>query len=135
MALFPRKTFHLNTANKKGFTLIEIVVAALIIVMIAGGFFSAFWGAQHFLNRARHRVQAYNLAVEALDRLKSNYQYLDSKIIPANGYLCSGIGCVIAGEMAALMPLGTDFTYDVEEPQVNGYKQITVKAHWNEPAF
>jgi prepilin-type N-terminal cleavage/methylation domain-containing protein len=135
MALFPRKIFHSNITNKKGFTLIEIVVAALIIAALSGGLLCAFWGSQYFLNRARHRIQVYNLAVEALDKLKSNYQYLDSKINVADGYLCSDIGCVVAGEMAAWMPLETDFTYDVEEPQVNGYKQITVKVHWNEPAF
>jgi prepilin-type N-terminal cleavage/methylation domain-containing protein len=135
MVTFPCKAFRSNTANKKGFTLIEIVVSALIIVALAGGLLGAFWGSQRFLNRARHRIQAYNLAVEALDRLKSNYQYSDPKINVANGYLCSDIGCVISGEMTACMPLGTDFTYNVEEPQVNGYKQITVKAHWNEPDF
>lgn len=135
MAISPCKVFHSSTVNKNGFTLIEIVVATLIIAALAGGLLAAFWGSQHFLNRARHRVQAYNLAVEALSKLKSNYQYSDSKMSIASGYLCSDIGCAAAGDMAAWMPIETDFTYDVEEPQADGYKQIIVKVHWNEPAF
>lgn len=135
MALFPHKIFNSKNINKKGFTLIEIVVATLIIVALAGGLFSAFWGAQRFLNRARHRVQAYNFAIEALDRLRSNYKYSDTEMNVANGYLASDIGCVISGEMAPLMPLGADLTYDVTEPQVDGYKEVTINAHWNEPAL
>ena len=121
--------------DRKGFTLIEIIVATLIIAALSGGLFGAFWGSQYLLNRARHRVKAYNFAMEALDKLRSNYNYLDGEMNVGSGYLASGIGCSIAGEMAALVPLPTDFTYDVTEPQVNGYKQVTIKVHWHEPAF
>lgn len=134
MALF-HHNHNPKVVNTKGFSLIEIVVATLIIVALAGGLFCAFWGAQRFLNRARHKVQAYNCAIEVLDRLRSNYGYSDTKMSVANGYLASDIGCVISGEMAPLMPLGTDLTYDVTEPQANGYKQVTVRAHWNEPSL
>jgi prepilin-type N-terminal cleavage/methylation domain-containing protein len=121
--------------NKKGFTIIEVIVSTLIIALLAGSVFSAFLGAYCFLSRARHRVQAFNFATEALDRLRSNYNYLDEEMSAGNGYSASGIGCSIAGEMAALAPLQTDFTYDVTEPQVNGYKQVTVKVDWNEPSL
>lgn len=131
-----RKAFYAFLFHKKfvtGFTLVEIIIAILIIVTLSGGLFSAFWGAQRFLNRAKHRVQAYNFAIEVLDRLRSNYKYRDTEMDVANGYLASDIGCVIRGEMAPLMPLGADFIYDVIEPQVNGYKEVTVKVHWKEP--
>ncbi len=121
-----------KTFNKKGFTLIEVVVATLILAVLAAGVAGAFWSGQHFLSRARHRVQAFNFAMEALDRLRSNYQYLDEEMSVGSGYLASGIGCSIAGEMAAMAP---DFTYDVTEPQVNGYKQVRIRVHWNEPSL
>ncbi|MDP2980739.1 MAG: prepilin-type N-terminal cleavage/methylation domain-containing protein [Candidatus Omnitrophota bacterium] len=121
-----------KTFNKKGFTLIEVVVATLILAVLAAGVAGAFWSAQHFLSRARHRVQAFNFAMEALDRLRSNYNYLDEEMSVGSGYLASGIGCSIAGEMAALAP---GFTYDVTEPQVSGYKQVTIKVDWNEPSL
>jgi len=121
--------------NKKGFTITEVIVSVLIIVILSTGLFSAFFGTQHFLNRARHRMQAYNFSAEALDRLKSNYQYSsnpsmnigdnhDQSEIEASGILKGDI-----------VNLGGTLKYDVTEPQVNGYKQVTIKVHWDEPAF
>lgn len=121
--------------NKKGFTLIEVVVATLILALLAAGVAGAFWNAQRFLNRARHRMQAFNFAMGALDRLKSNYNYLNEEMNAGSGYLASGIGCSIEGEMAALAPLPDNFTYDITEPQANGYKQVTIKVNWNEPSL
>lgn len=124
---------NLSNHNKKGLTMIEIITASLVIVALSGGLFGAFIGAQRFLNHARHRIHAYNLAVEAIDRLRSNYQYSDSVMAAGAGYHASDIGCAVSGEMASLMPsLDTDFTYAVED---NGYKQVTVTVHWNEPVL
>lgn len=136
MALFPHKIFHSNIADKKGFTLIEIVIASLIIVALAGGLFGAFWGAQYLLNRARHRVQAYNFAVEALDRLKSNYTYSSGSMNIGNDHPATDIeaGGIIKGELSNANINGA-LTYDITEPQVDGYKQATIKVHWDEPAF
>ena len=121
--------------NKKGFTITEVIVSALIIAVLSAGLFGAFSGAQRLLNLARHRMQAYNFSAEALDRLKSNYQYSsnpsmnisdnhDQSEIEASG--------ILKGDIANL---GGTLKYDVTEPQVNGYKQVTIKVHWDEPAF
>jgi prepilin-type N-terminal cleavage/methylation domain-containing protein len=121
--------------NKKGFTLIEVVVATLILGVLAAGVAGAFWNAQRLLNLARHRMQAYNFSAEALDRLKSNYQYYsnpsmnigndhDQSEIEASG--------ILKGEITNL---GGTLKYDVTEPQVNGYKQVTIKVHWDEATF
>lgn len=118
--------------NKKGFTMTEVIIASLIIVVLAGGMFSSFWGAQHFLNRAKHRAQAFNFAMEALDRLRSNYKYSDSGMNVGAGHLEAEIGSILRGELSGL---GATLTYDVTEPQVNGYKQVTVTVNWNEPSF
>ena len=115
--------------NKKGFTLIEVMVAAMIIVILAAGLFGAFMGAQHFLNRSRHRMQAYNFAVDALDKLRSNYQYSSSPTMDiGNGHLDIEIdpAGIIQGDISGL---GETLTYDVTEPQANGYKQVTIKVH------
>ena len=132
MALFLPNS---NNLNKKGFTLIEIIVATLIIAVLAGGLFGAFWGAQYLLNRARHRIQAYNFAVEALDKLRSNYAYssIPSMSIGSNHSETEiEAGGIMRGEV---LNLGGALTYDITEPQVNGYKEVTVKVHWDEPAF
>lgn len=133
MALFPLNPK--TVINKKGFTLIEVMVAAMIIVILAGGLFSAFMGAQHFLSRSRHRIQAYNFAVDAVDKLRGNYQYSSSPTMDiGNDHLDTEIDAagIIKGDMAGL---GGTLTYDIAEPQADGYKQVTVKVHWDEPAF
>ena len=132
MALFPR---NISGAYKKGFTITEVIVAALIIVMLSTGLFSAFWGTQHLLNRARHKAQAYNFALETIDRLRGNFQYSSSPAMDVGaGHAQTQIDAagILKGEITSL---GGTLTYDVTEPQVNGYKQVTVKVHWNEPDF
>lgn len=118
--------------DKKGLTLTEVVISALIITILAGGLFGAFSGTQHFLNRARHKAQAYSFAIEAMDRLKSNYQYSDSAMNTGSGHLETEIGSILRGELSGL---SAALTYNVTEPQVNGYKEVTVSVSWNEPAF
>ncbi|MEK6733397.1 MAG: type II secretion system protein [Candidatus Omnitrophota bacterium] len=132
MDLFP---LSISDKHKKGFTITEVIVSALIIVVLSTGLFSAFWGTQHLLNRARHKAQAYNFAVEALDRLRSNFQYSSSPVMDVGaGHAQTQIDAagILKGEIAGL---GGTLTYDVTEPQVNGYKQVTVNVHWNEPTF
>src|SRR3989338_7240342 len=130
MALFPPNP---KVVNVKGLTLTEIMVSVVLIVIIAGGLFGAFIGAQHFLNRSRHRMQAYNFAVDAIDKLRSNYTYSSSPAMDiGNGHLDIEIdpAGIIQGDMSGL---GGTLTYDVTEHQANGYKQVTIKAHWDEP--
>ena len=132
MDLFPRS---ISDKHKKGFTITEVIVSALIIVILSAGLFSAFWGTQHLLNRARHKAQAYNFALETIDRLKSNFQYSSSPAMDVGaGHAQTEIDAagILKGEVTVL---GGTLTYDVTEPQVNGYKQVTVKVHWNEPTF
>ncbi len=135
MALFPHKIFHPKVVDNKGFTLTEIMVSVVIIVIIAGGLFGAFMGAQQFLNRSKHRMQAYNFAMDAIDKLRSNYAYSSSSAMNiGNGHLDIEIdpAGIIQGDMSGL---GGTLNYDVTEPQANGYKQVTIKVHWDEPTF
>ncbi|MCX5687436.1 MAG: type II secretion system protein [Candidatus Omnitrophica bacterium] len=128
--------------NKKGFTITEVIVSALIIGVLAVGVFSAFFGAHRLLNRGRHRMQAYNFATEALDRLRSNYKYADSQMTltttasDADDHLESEIGTILrGGEFLSL--INHTLTYDVIDigAATDGYKQVIVKVHWDEPAF
>ena len=135
--------------NKKGFTITEVIVSALIIGVLAVGVFSAFFGAQRLLNLGRHRMQAYNFAVEALDRLRSNYKYLDSPQMDlttiasdADDHLEAGIGAILrGGEFLSLInPITATppfLKYDVTDTGAvaDGYKQVIIKVHWDEPTF
>ena len=120
--------------DKRGFTITEVIVAALLIAILAAGIFGAFLGANRILNLARHKIQAYNFAVEALDRLRCNYKYGDSAMIPGS-YACADIGGSIPGEMAGLI---SAFTYTVKpEPplQPNSYREVTVDVQWTEKTY
>jgi prepilin-type N-terminal cleavage/methylation domain-containing protein len=131
--------------HKKGFTITEVIVSALIIGILAVGVFSAFFGAQRLLNLARHRMQAYNFAEEALDRLKSNYQYADPQM--ALTTVASDVDDHLEAELGTAIIRGDEFlslvnhalTYDVIDTGLSaaadGYKQVFVKVHWDEPAF
>jgi len=124
----PRTT---KTLDKKGFTITEVVVAALIVAILSAGIFSAFWGTQYFLNRARYRIQAYNFAVEALDMLRSNYQYASSAMAEGDDYDQTEIvpaAGILKGELANLPE--ARLKYDVDELAANGYKQVEIKIHW-----
>ena len=125
----------LSYQNKKGFTITEVIVSALIIGVLAAGVFSAFFGAQRLLNRARHKTQAYNFAVEALDRLRSDYKYSDSSMALAADHLEAEIGTILRG--GDFMSLSPTLKYDVIDTGcvTNGYKQVIIKVHWDEPAF
>jgi len=134
--------FNSFNQGKKGFTLIEVIVAALIVAILAAGVASAFWGAEHFLSRARHRMQAYNFAVEALDILKSNCQYTYSQMAlttaasDADDHLESEIGTILRGD-EFLSLINHTLKYDVIDTgaAVDGYKQVIIKVHWDEPTF
>lgn len=128
--------------NKKGFTITEVIVSALIIGILAIGVFSAFFGAQRLLNLGRHRMQAYNFAVEALDRLRSNYKYADSQMdlttiaLDADDHLEPEIGTILRGDEFFGLVNHT-LKYDVIDTGAvaDGYKQVIIKVHWDEPAF
>ena len=115
-------------------SLTEIIVSVLIITIIAAGVFGAFVGTEYIFNRARHRLQAFNFAREAQDRLRSNYGYADSQMNVATGHLESEIGSIVRGEMADFTT-GTALTYDVSEPEADGYKKVEVKVSWTEASF
>ncbi len=119
--------------DNKGLTIVEIIVAVLIVSIIGAGMFSAFVGAQYMFNRAKHRLEAFNFAREAQDKLRADYAYTSNPamVVGVNKPEPS-IGSILRGEMATL---SADLTYDVSEPVANGYKKVTVKVSWTPRTF
>ena len=114
----------MSTHNNKGLTLLEVLVSVLIISIIAAGVFSAFIGSKAIFNRARHRLQAFNFAREAMDKMRSNYKYIDIQED-------MDIGPIVRGE--EMQGLDTVLIYNVSEPEHGGYKIVDVTVRWNEP--
>jgi len=121
--------------DKKALTLTEVVVATLIIAILAAGTFSAFIGAGYIINRARHRIEAFNFARKVQDKLRTNYGYTVSAM-DFGTHQASGIGINMLGD---LEPLINEFTYNVftyaAGSQADGYKKVEVTVGWNEPSF
>lgn len=119
--------------NRKGFTLIEVVTATLVIAAMAGCMFGAFVGARYIFRYSRHKMQAFNFAVEAQDKLRADYAYRDTEM-SVGSHLESELGSIIkGGEMTGLSNI--QLTYDVSEPEPDGYKKVTVRVSWDETNF
>lgn len=123
--------------NKKGLTLIEIMISVVIILIISAGILSAFVGGHQLMNRSRHRLQALNFAREAIDTLRCNYAYgsdemlegpHDSATDPA---ICAS-GNIIRDEMANLNSGTLVYTVTLDP---NGYKKVGVTIDWTEVMF
>ena len=120
-----------------GFTLVEIMVSVVIIVIIAGGLFGAFVGAQRFLIKARYRLQAYISEKEVLDKLRSDSQWADNNMSEGlSPHKASDIGVNVSGELSRLLlnvNPDTDFTYNVQGNETDPYKTVTVtlKLDWS----
>jgi prepilin-type N-terminal cleavage/methylation domain-containing protein len=56
--------------SKKGFTLVEIMVAALIITITAGGTFAAYLYARQYSDKFRHRAMAQRGAQEIAEYIR-----------------------------------------------------------------
>jgi len=108
--------------NNKGLSLLETVIAVLIVTIVAGGVFSTLIGSKVIFNRARHRLQAFNFAREFQDGLRSNYTY--ENIEEREDFP------IDRGELADLEGI---ITHNVLEPEHGGYKIVNVRVSWSEP--
>ncbi|MBU4311509.1 MAG: type II secretion system GspH family protein [Candidatus Omnitrophica bacterium] len=123
--------------NKKGLTLIEIMISVLILLIISAGILSAFIGGHQLMNRSRHRLQALNFAREAIDTLRCNYTYGSSEMLEGahdsvtDPAICAS-GNIIRDEMAALNSGILTYTVTLD---LNGYKKLGVTIDWTEIAF
>ncbi len=116
--------------RNKGFTLMEVIISVLLVTVISAGVFGAFKAVQYIFNRSMHKMQAFNFAKEALDRLRSNYNYNSSpQMDTGTNKPESDIGSIVRGEITNF---NTVLTYDVSEPQPDGYKEVGVSVTWTE---
>ena len=60
----------MNRFSRKGFTLIEIIIAMLLLAFAATGIFAGFVSSKRYTKLAYHRLQALNLARQTLESLR-----------------------------------------------------------------
>lgn len=78
--------------DKSGFTIVEILIATIIVVFVAGGTYVLLGSMAQFTGRRPHSYEAFNYAVQTLDTLKN---YVTQNTGSTNYYLTgdSGIEC------------------------------------------
>ncbi len=60
-----------QTSSRCGFTLVEIVVAMVILGLLAGGFFSVIVSGRYLISRSKRRLAAYELARRQLEQRRA----------------------------------------------------------------
>lgn len=134
-------------STEDGFTLVEVVVATTVLTVVMSALGPLFYGAMKLTGLTNQRSQATNLAVAAIEQLRSlPYTEVGYYTTPAG---CTGANPVTLTASGPLDSLpGTEVeghtTYDVLRcvywsassiPGSTGaYKQTVVKVSWQAPA-
>lgn len=67
-----RHSFLRSRRRCRGFTLVEIMVAMVVLSMLAAGLFSVMVSARHFIARSKRRLVAAELARGEMERLRDH---------------------------------------------------------------
>ena len=121
--------------NKHGFTLIEVIISALILALSVGGVLFIFSTEKGVVAHTGRTMQAMDFARQTLEELKND---VGADTWPNAGDLAAGV------DKPAPITNGGDFTsifegdrkYTVNDVVVNGdtvYKSATVTVNWTEP--
>ncbi len=135
--------------NKRGLTLIEVIISALILSITVGGILFVFTTQVGVVSRTGRRIQTMNFARQTLEQLRNK---VGADTWPASGGLSSGTH----NSEAFLSLAGTGFgvgepfgvtapaiprsyvVTDIDPDSSGGdpdYKSVTVTVDWAEPQF
>lgn len=124
--------------EKRGFTLVEVIVASLILVFTVAGLLFVFSSERAALERAGRRIQAMDFARQTLEQLKNEVR-ADTWL---TGTLSAGTHNTEAFLSLSDYKLGYNFSgnrwYEVTDrnPDADAeidYKEVTVTVDWDEP--
>lgn len=122
---------------KKGFTLVEVIVALVIVLLTAAGIFASFITAKRYVLRSNHRIVALNFArqkTEDLRRLLGQNRWnqdLPAGLNPADWSSYESL----PGEFGARWLAKRRYKIEpVEDPPgvPREYRRVTVEISWNE---
>ena len=125
-----------------GFTLLEIVIAFLILSVATAGLFSSFMAARKYVSHSRHRLAAANAARIILEDLKNSVRQDTWNDNNNNPLACSSYPCIKTYNLPNVnpfnLPLGWSASYTIDQPaglNINGIqmRQVTANVHWEEP--
>lgn len=107
----------------EGFTLVEILVAMVILSLLASGFFSVMISGRQMVARSKKRLVATEIARREIENKRQN--------IRADLWTCSTLWPI--GSWTIPVASG-DYSYRYRIDNVPGadYRKITVEVRWND---
>ena len=116
--------------KKRGFTLVEVIVASLILVFTVAGVLFVFSSEKAALERAGRRIQAMDFARQTLEQLKNE--------VRADTWDAGGLRVHDDGWQALPGKFAANFSgrrkYVVTSgPAAGSYRCVTVTVDWVEP--
>ena len=118
--------------EKRGFTLIEVIVASLILVFTVAGLLFVFSSEKAALERAGRRIQAMDFARQTLEQLKNEvradrWDIGELRIhTEAPQALPGKFGANFAAQRGYVVTAGP-------APIADSYRIVTVTVNWSEP--
>ncbi len=126
--------------KKKGFTLVEIMVAMIILATVVAGVMASFVASQRFITRSTRRLQAANYSREVFELLRDGVDgakwndFAGTDRLDIKGW--TDCTADLGVNLSSLAAFGGQCQYKVETPLgqlIDGYRQVTVRIRWTEP--
>lgn len=120
--------------KKKGFTLLEIIVATMIFAAVISGLTATFISTKRHLLHTKSNIQAAEIARGQLDMLNA-YVRQDTWDTAANSltagrYPSSGNYSVAAMDNSNV---SYEYNYTVRDMDINELRRVDITVTWNEP--
>lgn len=118
--------------KNSGFTLLEVLVAMLILVIAAAGIFSVFTFTKRSTNIPGSQFQAMNLTRQTAEELRDQVRY---------DYYSTGMGNLTEGTYSESVNIGNlpgtrtyiVSNYDLDGDGIAESRKVTVTVNWDEP--
>jgi prepilin-type N-terminal cleavage/methylation domain-containing protein len=116
--------------RNKGFTLVEIIVAMVVLALLSTGLFSVFVSSRYIVRRSRSRLVALEVAKNVIENkrqyIRANTWYLGNASDPLNP-----TGAWSAPDTTTYPPYSVRFKID-PGPSNTDYRKISVQVQWND---
>ena len=135
--------FKFHKRHKRGFTLLEILVSAIILALLSTGVYSVLISSRYLIVRSKMRVQGLEYCRRFLEALRPYVRYDLWKKTAAQGNPLAAENTWYPLPNAFQPPSGSPY-YGARFKVSNGvfggadgfdYREVTVQIFWNEPGI
>lgn len=126
----------MKSKNSRGFSLLEIVIAMLILGLVTAGLFGLFTTSYGFISKAGRRLQAVNYGREVLETLKIYVSANSATPVNAgSAFTNSNFSAIGLNASNTFGGISFSRSYNVTNDPLNatGLRQVRVTVNWNEP--